>query len=237
MRLADGEGFEPSRRLRACRFSRPVPSTTRPPIQSVHVQSNSHRPLRLPHDSLSAILGAELQAPARRYLPIPPSHYLDLTWAVKDLDDAYLKELYGDQRPSLQRVITFYSQRLKHLAKANKFYVVWIEKEALPWIPPFIELSALRSVPVVMDFDDAWHLRYTESPNPVVRFALTDKLGRLAKRADHVIVANKFLQNWAEGTGASSVRCVPTVVDLTRYEQRPRRRTPSPSAGSGRRKR
>src|SRR6185312_10935295 len=31
--LADGEGFEPSRRLRACRFSRPVPSTTRPPIQ------------------------------------------------------------------------------------------------------------------------------------------------------------------------------------------------------------
>src|SRR6185312_9164142 len=25
-------GFEPSRRLRACRFSRPVPSTTRPPI-------------------------------------------------------------------------------------------------------------------------------------------------------------------------------------------------------------
>ena len=32
--MADGEGFEPSRRLRACRFSRPVPSTTRPPILS-----------------------------------------------------------------------------------------------------------------------------------------------------------------------------------------------------------
>src|SRR5262245_2403246 len=30
--LADGVGFEPTRRLRACRFSRPVPSTTRPPI-------------------------------------------------------------------------------------------------------------------------------------------------------------------------------------------------------------
>src|SRR5262245_52218606 len=30
--LADGEGFEPSRRLRVCPFSRPVPSTTRPPI-------------------------------------------------------------------------------------------------------------------------------------------------------------------------------------------------------------
>jgi hypothetical protein len=31
--LADGVGFEPTRPLRACRFSRPVPSTARPPIQ------------------------------------------------------------------------------------------------------------------------------------------------------------------------------------------------------------
>ena len=30
--VADGEGFEPPRRLPACWFSRPVPSTTRPPI-------------------------------------------------------------------------------------------------------------------------------------------------------------------------------------------------------------
>src|SRR5882672_9077138 len=34
MFLADGVGFEPTRPLRACRFSRPVPSTARPPIQS-----------------------------------------------------------------------------------------------------------------------------------------------------------------------------------------------------------
>lgn len=31
--MADGEGFEPSNGLPHCRFSRPVPSTTRPPIQ------------------------------------------------------------------------------------------------------------------------------------------------------------------------------------------------------------
>src|SRR5690606_6575578 len=33
--LADGEGFEPPRPLRAFRFSRPAPSTTRPPIRLV----------------------------------------------------------------------------------------------------------------------------------------------------------------------------------------------------------
>ena len=31
--MAEGVGFEPTRRLHACRFSRPVPSTTRPPLQ------------------------------------------------------------------------------------------------------------------------------------------------------------------------------------------------------------
>lgn len=31
--MADGEGFEPPRPLRAFRFSRPAPSTTRPPIR------------------------------------------------------------------------------------------------------------------------------------------------------------------------------------------------------------
>ena len=161
--------------------------------------------------------GASSRLRFLQYLPGLAAHGIEAC-VTPFLDDVYLKELYGGQRPSLQRVITFYSQRLKHLAKANKFDVVWIEKEALPWIPAFIELSALRSVPVVMDFDDAWHLRYTESPNPLVRFALTDKLGRLAKRADHVIVANKF---GPKAPGASSVRCVPTVVDLTRYEATP----------------
>src|SRR5579863_3394255 len=33
VRVADGVGFEPTRSLHPCRFSRPVPSTARPPIQ------------------------------------------------------------------------------------------------------------------------------------------------------------------------------------------------------------
>ena len=35
--LADGVGFEPTRSLHPCRFSRPVPSTTRPPIHVIDV--------------------------------------------------------------------------------------------------------------------------------------------------------------------------------------------------------
>ena len=62
-------------------------------------------------------------------------------------------------------------------------------------------------------------MRYSRSPNPLVRWTLGKKLERMARRADFVIVANKFLQSWAEDAGATSVTCIPTVVDLRRYPQ------------------
>ena len=135
------------------------------------------------------------------------------------LDDVYLKELYDGRRPSLGRVFAFYSERLHYLVKAREFDVVWIEKEVLPWVPGWVARTVLGALPLVVDFDDAWHLRYSRSPNPLVRWTLGKKLERMARRADFVIVANKFLQSWAEDAGATSVTCIPTVVDLRRYPQ------------------
>ena len=37
--LADGVGFEPTKPLPVCRFSRPVPSTTRAPIRTYNAKS------------------------------------------------------------------------------------------------------------------------------------------------------------------------------------------------------
>ena len=54
-----------------------------------------------------------------------------------------------------------------------------------------------------------------------MRWTLGHKLERMAQRADLVIVANKFLQNWTEDAGAEHVTCIPTVVDLRRYPQTP----------------
>jgi glycosyltransferase involved in cell wall biosynthesis len=82
-----------------------------------------------------------------------------------------------------------------------------------------VERTVVGSLPSVVDFDDAWHLRYSRSPNRLVRWTLGKKLERMARRANFVIVANKFLQSWAEDAGATSVTCIPTVVDLRRYPQ------------------
>jgi hypothetical protein len=109
------------------------------------------------------------------------------------LDDVYLKELYDGRRPSLGRVFAFYSERLHYLVKAREFDVVWIEKEVLPWVPGCLARIVLGELPLVIDFDDAWHLRYSRSPNPLVRWTLGKKLERMARRADFVIVANAEL--------------------------------------------
>lgn len=138
---------------------------------------------------------------------------------VPFLDDAYLRDLYEGRRPSMGRIFSFYSQRLRHLAKIRDFDVVWIEKEALPWAPEWLWMRTLNSPAMVVDFDDAWHLRYRESANSLARYALGRKLERIARRADFVIVANKFLQTWAEQAGARCVTYIPTVVDLGRYPQ------------------
>jgi glycosyltransferase involved in cell wall biosynthesis len=135
------------------------------------------------------------------------------------LDDVYLRDLYEGRRPSMARVVSFYSERLRHLVRAREFDVVWIEKEVLPWVPHWVALTAIGSRPLVVDFDDAWHLRYSGSANPLVRWALGTKLECIAKRADFVVVANKFLQSWAEEAGGRRVTCIPTVVDLKRYPE------------------
>ena len=137
------------------------------------------------------------------------------------LDDDYLTDLYGGRRPSMRRIFGFYWERLRHLVRARDFDVVWIEKEVLPWLPHWVAMTALRSLPTVVDCDDAWHFRYSQSPNPLIRWTLGQKLEHIARRADFVIVANKFLKNWAENAGVRRVTCIPTVVDLRRYPRAP----------------
>jgi hypothetical protein len=123
------------------------------------------------------------------------------------LDDVYLRELYEGRRPSMGRIFSFYSERLRQLVKAREYDVVWIEKEVLPWVPHWVGLTGLGSLPLVIDFDDAWHLRY------------------------------RFLESWVEEAGAKHVTCIPTVVDLRRYpEGSVPPPCPSPSGGSERRR-
>jgi hypothetical protein len=133
-------------------------------------------------------------------------------------DERYLPALYAGRRPSPWRLFASYARRLGVLLGARHFDAVWIEKEALPWLPLAVEGALLGDVPYVVDFDDAWFLRYRMHGKRLARALLADKLERLTARARAALVGNDVLAAWARSAGAGHVVELPTAVDLARYQ-------------------
>jgi glycosyltransferase involved in cell wall biosynthesis len=136
------------------------------------------------------------------------------------LPDTYVRALYGEaaRLPSVLRAYAG-SLRLKQAIAAHD--MVWIEKELLPFIPAAVEQALLAGKPFILDFDDAWFLRYEQSPNPLIRRLLGSKFTALVRKAALTIVANEALEAWARKAGAREVLRLPTVVDLDHYPVRP----------------
>jgi glycosyltransferase involved in cell wall biosynthesis len=143
-------------------------------------------------------------------------HGIDLEIAPLFGDD-YVRALYG-QAGRARHVLHAFAGRLHALLSARKFDAVWIEKEALPWLPAFVELSLLpRGIPLIADYDDAVFHRYDQHGSLLVRAVLGRKLDRVMARVDLVVAGNAYLADHARKAGARRVEIVPTVVDLDRY--------------------
>ncbi|MDE1145245.1 MAG: glycosyltransferase family 4 protein [Azospirillaceae bacterium] len=135
---------------------------------------------------------------------------------VPFFDDAYLARLYAGQGVDRLALAGHYRRRLSTLARGGG-ELLWIEKEALPWLPAALERGLFRGRPYVLDFDDAWHLRYAGHRLAPLRQLLGDKLERLVAGAALTVVANETLADWATGARARALLRLPTPVDLARY--------------------
>lgn len=108
--------------------------------------------------------------------------------------------------------------RMQHLRQCSAFDLVWVEKDALPWLPAMFELGLLPGqVPLVLDYDDAVFHQYDLHPRAWVRRWLGDKHQQLMRRADLVVAGNQYIASYAREAGARRVEILPTVVDLSRY--------------------
>src|SRR5262245_12452860 len=92
------------------------------------------------------------------------------------LGSDYLHRLYSGQSRSLGYLLKAYGRRLAHLLRARRYDLIWIEKEALPWMPAGLERAFFGQRPIVVDFDDAWYLRYANHNSALVRRLLGGKL-------------------------------------------------------------
>jgi glycosyltransferase involved in cell wall biosynthesis len=151
-----------------------------------------------------------------QYLPALTSEGFNIQVAPF-FDEAYLHALYSGQRAKGAK-LGYVSQRIRQMLTHPAPDLIWLEYEALPWVPWMIERSFLpRGVPIISDYDDAVFHRYDLHRSSSVRRLLGQKIDRIMQRSTLVIAGNDYLADRARNAGARQIEIVPTVVDLSQY--------------------
>lgn len=162
-------------------------------------------------------LGASSRLRIYQYIPHLREVGLDIT-SVPLLTDEYIKALYAGDQVNLIALLKSYLSRISKLLRRHRFDVLWIEKEAFPWLPSWFEGMLLAGrIPYLIDYDDAIFHRYDMHPSLVVRICLRNKIDKVMRRASLVTCGNEYLAERARRAGAKRVEILPTVVDLNRY--------------------
>jgi glycosyltransferase involved in cell wall biosynthesis len=134
------------------------------------------------------------------------------------LNNAYVASLYGGPRVGARSIVRAYWGRLSALRRRMRYDLVWLEKEALPWLPTWLEISRLEGLPYVVDYDDALFHRYENHWSSPL---LGHKIDAVMRVAHTVVAGNDYLARRARQAGARHVEIVPTAIDLERYRDLP----------------
>ena len=161
-------------------------------------------------------LGASSRMRTYQYLPWLEAAGISIT-AAPLFSDGYVQGLQQNTK-NLFEVLRAYAARVNTLLRSRQFDLLWIEKEALPWLPAWLEKTLISgAVPYVLDYDDAVFHYYDQHRHPIVRALLAGKHPALIQRAALVVAGNAYLAEFARAVGAKQVELVPTVIDLERY--------------------
>lgn len=160
--------------------------------------------------------GASSRLRTMQYLPYLADAGIEAR--VASLFDAnYLEKMYAGHRPAKTLAKSLLRRMSQMREEAD---VVWLEKEALPWVPWAIERTFWpKNIPMVSDYDDAIYHRYDQSRHLMVRKVLGRKIDQVMRASAVVVAGNQYLADHAQKVGASRVEIVPTVVDMLAYQQ------------------
>lgn len=166
-------------------------------------------------------LGASSRVRCYQYLERLRSEGFEID-AKEMFNDQYLRDLYAGRPKRWDRAASAYARRAWELAWAGRYDLIWLEKEALPWLPAWAEraLSA-AGIPYLVDYDDAIFHYYDLHPRGWVRGLLGRKIDTVMARARIVIAGNEYLADRARSAGAARVEILPSVVDLDHYRTSP----------------
>jgi len=174
------------------------------------------KPMRILFLTRYGELGASSRMRSLQYLPWFESSGIEPV-VLPLIDDVMLRYKYQHGAYRFQDLLFTYSQRIRALIGRQKFDLIWIEKEALPWFPVWFEKWLLQSTPYILDFDDAIFHNYDLHRLAWVRFIYGRRIDHLMAGAALVIGGNCYLAERAAVAGTKQVGVIPTVVDLPRY--------------------
>ena len=156
----------------------------------------------------------------RFYQYIPKLKEIGWDITVKPLlSNNYVKYLYFNKSLKFGEIFKSYLNRINNLLRNNRFDIVWLQQEALPWIPYFIETLLLKSSKkLVTDYDDAFFHRYDLHKNKIVRTILKNKIDSVMAVSDLILAGNDYLASRAAlNNSFKRITIFPTVVDTAKY--------------------
>lgn len=130
----------------------------------------------------------------------------------------YINYLFEDAPIPYSEIIKNYLKRISLLIAKDGIDLIWLQQEAFPWIPKWFEKMLLKSsIPVIVDYDDAFFHRYDLHSNLLVRKLLGKKIDSVMNLSRVVIAGNEYLADRARLNSARQIEIFPTVVSLDRF--------------------
>jgi len=160
--------------------------------------------------------GASSRYRVLQFLPFLEARGIRCTVQSLHSDD-YLEAVFAGRGQSPWYWAARFLARAQAAARASHYSAVFVQKELAPYFPPVLELmlAAMRAK-VIYDIDDAIHLQYTESKNPLTRLLLGGKIPFALRRSATVLAGNAYLATYALRFNEHTI-LFPTVVDTARY--------------------
>ena len=131
------------------------------------------------------------------------------------LNDAYLKCMFSGRRPSPLNLLAAYVRRLQSVCKANRYDLLIVHCELLPFLPGWLERQFLK-IPFIYDFDDAFFLKYRTGRFRLLQPLLGAKADRMMAASVAVSAGNSALAVYARRFN-SNVAVLPSVVDTDQF--------------------
>jgi len=162
-------------------------------------------------------LGASSRVRMYQYLPYLATSGIEVH-AEPFLSNSYVTNLYSGKGRGASSILQAYAKRLRALRTVGSYDLIWIEKEAMPWMPAWAErrISRLR-IPYIADYDDATFHNYDQNSKRAIRQLLGHKIDDVMHGAAIVVAGNEYLADRARSAGSRRVEIIPTVVDLDHY--------------------